>query len=195
MNSLKRIVIFLVIVFLFTGCSSRKKYWQEYKEDGIEFLDEDEPGKKANKKTNENKEETNQENVKSSANAKPTSAEGITFLDSGELFTKNSAPKRKNGSKVETGKASFYSDKLHGRKTASGEAYDRNKMTAAHRTLKFGTKVKVTNLKNNRSVIVRINDRGPSIKSRIIDLSYAAAKKIGIIETGIADVSMQVVGE
>jgi rare lipoprotein A len=85
---------------------------------------------------------------------------------------------RRGGSLV--GIASFYGKKFHGRKTASGETYDMYKLTAAHRTLPFGTKVKVTNLLNGRSVVVRINDRGPFKKDRIIDLSFEAARRLGI---------------
>lgn len=94
---------------------------------------------------------------------------------------------------VQTGKASFYADKFEGSRTASGEKYKRNKMTGAHKTLPFGTKVKVTNLGNNQSVIVTINDRGPYVDGRVIDLSKAAADKLGFINQGIAEVSIEVV--
>ena len=79
-----------------------------------------------------------------------------------------------------TGIASYYGGKFHGRRTASGEIFNKNALTAAHRSLPFGTKLKVTNLRNGRTVIVRINDRGPHVRGRIIDLSHAAAKKIGL---------------
>lgn len=92
---------------------------------------------------------------------------------------------------TETGQASFYSDKFEGQKTASGELYRASKMTAAHRTLPFGTRVKVTNSSNNRSVIVTINDRGPFVKGRIIDLSKAAAKKLGFIDQGVTRVKVE----
>ena len=91
-----------------------------------------------------------------------------------------------------SGVASYYGKKFHGRTTANGERYNMNEMTAAHRTLPFGTKVKVTNQRNERSVVVRINARGPFIKGRIIDLSMGAAKKIGLIQTGTATVQLQV---
>lgn len=93
---------------------------------------------------------------------------------------------------TQTGKASFYANKFEGRQTASGEIYSHHKMTAAHRKLPFGTKVRVTNLTNNKSVIVEINDRGPFIRGRIIDLSRSAAKKLDFIGLGVADVTMQV---
>ena len=90
----------------------------------------------------------------------------------------------------QTGMASYYAGKYIGRPTASGEIFAANKLTAAHRTLPFGTMVKVTNLTNNKSVIVRINDRGPFIKGRIIDLSELAAKKIDMMQQGIVKVTI-----
>jgi rare lipoprotein A (peptidoglycan hydrolase) len=77
------------------------------------------------------------------------------------------------------GESSWYGKPFHGRQTASGERYDMYGMTAAHKTLPFGTLVQVTNLENNKKVIVRVNDRGPFIRRRVLDLSYAAAKKLG----------------
>ena len=90
--------------------------------------------------------------------------------------------------------ASYYADKYHGRKTSNGEIFNMYDLTAAHKTLPFNTKVKVTNLSNGKSVIVRINDRGPFIKGREIDLSKAAAVKIGMIKSGTAKVSLEIVG-
>lgn len=95
-------------------------------------------------------------------------------------------------SQVQSGKASFYADKFEGRTTASGERYKHNKLTAAHKTLPFGTKVKVTNTANNQSVEVVINDRGPYVEGRIIDLSKSAAEKLGFVNQGLADVTLQV---
>jgi rare lipoprotein A (peptidoglycan hydrolase) len=93
----------------------------------------------------------------------------------------------------ETGVASWYGKPFHGRTTASGERYNMNKMTAAHKTLPFGVTVKVTNLDNGRSVKVRITDRGPFVKGRIIDLSRAAAKKLDMVGPGTARVRIAVV--
>ena len=93
----------------------------------------------------------------------------------------------------QTGNASWYGGKFQGRPTANGEIFDTNMFTAAHRTLPFGTRVKVTNLRNGKSTIVRINDRGPFIQGRIIDLSKAAAEAIGMIDTGTAPVRVEVV--
>ena len=93
------------------------------------------------------------------------------------------------------GLAAYYSNRLNGRKTASGQIFDQNALTAAHPTLPFGTKVKVTNTKNNRSVVVRINDRGPTQPSRVIDLSRAAAGKLAMRRGGLVPVKLEVVAK
>lgn len=93
----------------------------------------------------------------------------------------------------EVGMASFYADKFEGKTTASGEVFKQNKLTAAHRTLPFGSVVKVTNLNNNLSVTVTINDRGPFVDKRIIDLSRAAAEKLKFIDKGTTNVKIEVV--
>lgn len=93
---------------------------------------------------------------------------------------------------TETGIASYYADEFNGRKTASGEIYNMNDMTAAHPTYPFNTELIVTNLQNGKSVEVRINDRMPKFKNRIIDLSLAAAKKIEMISNGIQKVKIDV---
>ena len=91
------------------------------------------------------------------------------------------------------GVASWYGGKFHGRLTSSGEVFDTNDLTAAHKSLPFGTIVKVTNLDNGRSVVVRINDRGPFVEGRIIDLSRAAAEALGMLGLGVAHVSLEIV--
>lgn len=93
---------------------------------------------------------------------------------------------------TETGVASYYSTKT-GTKTASGERLHNGKLTAAHKKLPFGTKVKVTNLRNNKSVIVKITDRGPYRKGRIIDLSLAAAKQLDMMKAGVVKVKVEIV--
>jgi rare lipoprotein A len=93
----------------------------------------------------------------------------------------------------EYGKASYYSMKFQSKKTASGERFDNNGMTAAHNSLPFGTKVLVTNIHNGRTVVVTINDRGPHIRGRIIDLSRAAFAKIENLKRGITEVRITVV--
>ena len=90
-----------------------------------------------------------------------------------------------------TGRASYYANKFHGHKTASGERYNKHELTAAHRTLPFGTRVKVTNTKNNASIIVRINDRGPFSKNLIIDVSYVAAQELNMITAGVIPVTVE----
>ena len=94
---------------------------------------------------------------------------------------------------VQTGKASFYADKFEGTPTASGEKYRHNKLTAAHKTLPFGTRVKVTNITNSEAVEVVINDRGPYVDNRIIDLSKSAAEKLGFVNQGLADIRLEVI--
>ncbi|WP_178090949.1 septal ring lytic transglycosylase RlpA family protein [Pseudomonas sp. Kh13] len=91
----------------------------------------------------------------------------------------------------QTGTASYYGARHHGKRTASGEPFNQHGLTAAHRSLPFGTRVRVTNLANQRSVVVRINDRGPHTRGRLIDLSRAAAEKIGMIRSGTARVRVQ----
>jgi len=92
---------------------------------------------------------------------------------------------------VQTGVASWYGKDFKGGKTASGERFDPDELTAAHRTLPFGTMVRVTNLRNNRSVAVQITNRGPFIKSRIIDLSPAAARELRIVHSGVVRVRIE----
>lgn len=94
---------------------------------------------------------------------------------------------------IQTGKASYYADKFEGQPTANGEKYKASKLTAAHRTLPFGTKVKVTNLANNEFVVVTINDRGPFIEGRVIDVSKAAAERLSFFNQGTADVRLEIV--
>jgi rare lipoprotein A len=91
----------------------------------------------------------------------------------------------------QTGRASFYGRNHHGHVTASGEAFDMNALTAAHRTLEFGTVVRVTNLDSGQVVKVRINDRGPFVSGRVIDLSEKAARTLGIIDDGVARVRIE----
>jgi rare lipoprotein A len=101
------------------------------------------------------------------------------------IFISSCAPKIH-----EKGGASYYADKFKGRRTASGEKFRQHKLTAAHKTLPFGTIVRVKNLSNGKTVKVRINDRGPFVSGRIIDLSKRAAKKLGIVQSGTAKVEI-----
>ena len=92
------------------------------------------------------------------------------------------------GAELGRGRASWYGPGFHGKRTASGERFDMNDLTAAHRTLPFGTRVRVRNTQNGREVVVRINDRGPQISDRIIDVSKAAAAALDLLQAGIAPV-------
>jgi rare lipoprotein A len=91
----------------------------------------------------------------------------------------------------QSGMGSYYGPKFHGKKTASGEKFNQNAMTAAHKTLPFGTRLKVTNMSNKRSVVVRVNDRGPFIRGRIVDVSTIAARQLGIVGRGVGRVRIQ----
>jgi rare lipoprotein A len=90
------------------------------------------------------------------------------------------------------GIASYYAQDFHGKQTSNGETFDMNALTAAHRTFPFGTKVRVTNLENNKTVVIRVNDRGPFKEGRIMDLSLGAAKELDLIRTGTARVRLEV---
>jgi len=109
-----------------------------------------------------------------------------------EACAKKNRPAEIERGAAQEGMASWYGKEFHGRPTASGERFDMHALTAAHPTLPFGARVRVTNLANGKSVTVRVNDRGPFTKGRIIDLSYAAAREIGIIESGTARVRVEI---
>jgi rare lipoprotein A len=105
------------------------------------------------------------------------------------------APEKAASGDATEGKVAYYGNKFNGRKTASGERFNSGALTMAHKTLPFGTMVKVTHLKTNKSVVVRVNDRGPSTPDRIGDLTTAAAGKIRMLRSGVADVKLEVVGQ
>ena len=111
---------------------------------------------------------------------------------SGQVRKTSYSPTNAKAKLASSGVASYYGPGFHGRRTANGERFDMHAMTAAHRTLPFGTQVKVTNLANGKSTIVRVNDRGPYAHGRVIDLSLAAAKAIGSAGSGTARVSLEV---
>lgn len=118
------------------------------------------------------------------------SADSLTM----DIVQTSNQPKnnKKSDNFTAIGMASYYADRLHGRPTASGEPYDTAAFTAAHRTLPFGTMLKVTNIRTGKSVKVRVNDRGPFNQKRIIDLSKAAAKSLGFYRKGVARVGIEV---
>ncbi len=133
----------------------------------------------------------------------------VVFVSCGSSKNCTSAPTKKatvststtsktamNGVKVgtiTTGQASYYSDKLHGNTTASGETYDKRAMTCAHKTYPFGTVLKVTNMSNGNSVKVTVNDRGPFKAGRIVDVSGAAAEKLGMKMAGVVSVKVEII--
>ena len=118
------------------------------------------------------------------ASRAPTSRAGV-----GSGFSPGRAPPR---GVQQRGKASFYAKRFHGRKTASGERFDMYAMTCAHRTLPFGTRVRVARVDDGRSIVVRVNDRGPYSRGRIIDLSYAGAQALGMVREGVIPVILTV---
>jgi rare lipoprotein A len=114
------------------------------------------------------------------------------FISGSTIFLSpavHAEPNKSSGKIIQTGRASWYGPGFHGRRTASGETFNTNDLTAAHRTLPFGTKVRVVNKKTGKSVVVRINDRGPYAHGRVIDLSKASAQAIGISGVGSVDVA------
>lgn len=119
----------------------------------------------------------------------------VTFFGCSSSRYVNDSDKEFSGTGIKgtlTGIASYYAHEFHGRKTASGEIYDMNKLTAAINNIPFETFIKVTRLSNNKSVTVRVNDRKPEFKNRIIDLSYGAAKVLDIINDGLAEVKLEI---
>lgn len=105
----------------------------------------------------------------------------------------SSTPSSSAAAHNETGQASYYGQEFQGRATASGERFDQSKLTAAHRSLPFGTRVRVTNPQNGKTVVVRVNDRGPFVKGRIIDLSSSAFRSIAGLNAGVVAVRIQVI--
>lgn len=106
--------------------------------------------------------------------------------------SKSGYSKLERSGKFIKGKASWYGGKFHGRKTASGERFNKKALTAAHKKLPFGTFLEVTNLRNNKKVVVRINDRGPFVRGRVLDLSKEAAKRLGMIQSGWTKVRAEI---
>ena len=147
----------------------------------------------SDKNAGDNKTATTNDNTKSG----DSSNENKTAATDNSASEKNAntagSEKASTALKESEGEASYYNDSLNGHKTASGEPYDKNKLTAAHRTLPFGSKVKVTLVGSDKSVVVTINDRGPHDPKHIIDLSGAAAKKIGLEAKGVAQVKLELV--
>ena len=134
----------------------------------------------------------------------PPASESVRVIDSPQMHRATMRPYIVHGKKYYptrvsvgdsfSGVASWYGKDFHGKKTSNGEYYNMYDLTAAHKTLPMNTMVKVTNLNNNRALVVRVNDRGPFVKSRIIDLSYTAAHRLGVVGDGTAPVHLEVLG-
>lgn len=126
--------------------------------------------------------------AKQAGTSLPALKPGYTIED--DTFSGPDGQEERN---VSLGLASYYSDHFNGNSTASGNTYHKTELTAAHRDLPFGTRVRVTNLKNRKSVLVTINDRGPFVRGRVIDVSRAAAEELDMISDGVVDVALEVV--
>lgn len=193
--------IAMLLLLLLVNCAFFNRKPKENREiDGVIYLAKDEPGRReqkarAVKSTSEAETKSKKIEIPPEELRDFKKSEGIIFLSEEDQAKEVPSQPFKPSQGIETGRASYYALELKGNRTASGEIYDPTKLTAAHPTLPFGTMVRVTNLYNQQSVIVRINDRGPRVKSRIIDLSYAAAEKLDFIKQGIAQVSIEVVKE
>ncbi|MBR2252750.1 MAG: septal ring lytic transglycosylase RlpA family protein [Neisseriaceae bacterium] len=129
-------------------------------------------------------------------NAHKTRTYGLAMVGLASFFlglslSPNYANAKNNSPMVQEGTASWYGGKFHGRKTASGERFNTYALTAAHRTLPMNTRLRVTNLSNGKSVIVRVNDRGPYVGKRVIDLSYSAANELGFVKRGVTKVRLE----
>lgn len=187
LNDFPKWLSILLLLIIISGCAQQQRYQkpqakeQTFDDSGIIYLDEEEPGvpkKETATDTKSGQQTQNQDN-------------SIVYL--GETGKQASVPQKNQQvvREAQFGKASYYADKFHGRKTASGELYDRDKLTAAHRTLPFGTICKVTNVANGKSVEVRVNDRGPFSKGRVIDVSYKAMSQLGGIHAGLIEVKVE----
>ncbi len=138
---------------------------------------------------------TNKKSGSTSSSSKSSGSKSTSSSTSSGSTSGGSSSSSKSTGKVEKGQASYYADKFHGKATASGEKYDKTKLTGAHRTLAFGTVVRVTNTANGKSVDVRINDRGPFKAGRVVDVSRAAAEKLGMIQAGVINCTVEVISE
>jgi len=160
-------IVVFIVVFIFCGCSKRPIR--------VRHIHKRTPSRTYNQNTD----------------SKPANGIGAPYYIDGIQYI----PQDKPQNFVQKGIASWYGKKFHGKKTACGERYNMYAMTAAHKTLPLQTWVKVHNLRNNREIVVRINDRGPFVKGRIIDLTYTGAKKLGMADQGTAPVIVTVLGK
>jgi len=166
-----RCIGLLVLVLIIAGCAPKGRYYQH----------QDSAPKVVPQKVTSHDAVAKYESY-AAANMRPYSVRGIRYqpLNTGKGFS-------------DKGHASWYGQKFHGHRTANGEIYNMYQMSAAHKTLPLPSFVRVTNLKNSKQVVVRVNDRGPFHSGRVIDLSYAAALKLDMLKTGVADVIIDVI--
>lgn len=171
MTNSNRFLGLLIIVILAAGCAPKGRYYQHQ---------DSAPKVVPQKVTTQDAIATYQ--IYASANMRPYTIRGIRYtpLNTGKGFS-------------DKGHASWYGQKFHGHLTSNGELYDMYKMSAAHKTLPLPSFVRVTNLINGKQVVVRVNDRGPFHRGRVIDLSYAAALKLDMLKTGVAEVKVDVI--
>ncbi|MDX1807920.1 MAG: septal ring lytic transglycosylase RlpA family protein [Sulfurospirillaceae bacterium] len=169
-----RIFFSLIVIFIFAGCASRDYTYSNYYGGSSSFPSRGNIG---------NSGQINNSPGMHKATMRPYTVDGKTYY-----------PTTVSVGDTYSGVASWYGKDFHGKKTSDGEYYNMYDMTAAHKTLPMNTMLRVTNLRNNKSVVVRVNDRGPFVKTRIIDLSYEAALRLGMASIGTAPVRLQVIG-
>lgn len=191
------ILTILSIVFMTMSCLNFSATFAKYNQNtndennDVEITVEDETTKeKAAKSTSDNNKQKNQINKQETKKITTKKVSATTYRVKGKKYTTLSSDKAKD--LTQTGLASWYGPGFHGKKTANGEIYNQNALTAAHKTLPLSSKVKVTNLENNKTVTLRVNDRGPYYGNRILDLSKEAARKLGVLPKGIAKIRLQV---
>jgi rare lipoprotein A len=171
MRNVSRCLALIFLILFIAGCAPKGRYYQ-HQDSAPEVVPQQVTSHDA----------VAQYEPYASANMRPYTIRRIRYqpLNTGKGFS-------------DEGHASWYGQKFHGHQTANGEIYDMYKMSAAHKTLPLPSFVRVTNLKNGKQVVVRVNDRGPFYSGRVIDLSYAAALKLDMLKTGIADVKLDVI--
>lgn len=174
MNKIIIYIALIIIAVLISSCTSSVRFSGD---------------KSSSSNSSQSSSRTGKSRQVKSDNQKPTEIGKIDRSNNGQQ-TENDEPL---AGEVLTGKASYYGDGFHGNKTASGEIYDQNELTAAHRTIAFGTRIRVKNLKNGRIVEVIINDRGPFKDGRVLDLSYRAAEELDMLDDGVVDVEFVII--
>lgn len=209
---MKNKLIYLILIFTFITVFSAKfkmTYDKYYSKDGhivlndsIESTDNNDSGESDNFSKSMHSEITKDPKIAKTTKSKqkviqkPATKQdkyipSTSYVVRGKKYYTLSSDKAKN--LVQTGYASWYGPGFHGKKTANGEIYNQNMLTAAHKTLPLNTTVKVTNLENNKTLIVRVNDRGPYHGNRILDLSKEAANQLGVLAKGTAKIKLQVI--